>query len=91
MITKLLERYNFTDDHGHKLELCTDYHALLQMADYGMHVYVSNGKDDTCKDCGYDIRHPIHVRCIGKAPILSEGSGPDCKNCEEKNSCRKEN
>jgi hypothetical protein len=43
MITKLLERYNFTDDHGHKLELCTDYHALLQMADYGtQQVYCIN-------------------------------------------------
>lgn len=29
-----------------------------------------------------------HTICIDKAPILFEGSGPDCKNCKERNPCQ---
>jgi thymidylate synthase (FAD) len=44
-----------------------------------------------CKQAQWEIRElaeAIHAICIDKAPILFEGSGPDCKNCEEKNSCQ---
>lgn len=47
-----------------------------------------------CKQAQWEIRElaeAIHAICIDKAPILFHGCGPDCKNCEEKNSCRKEN
>jgi len=27
-----LAKYNFTDDHGHHIESCTDYHSLLDDA-----------------------------------------------------------
>ena len=26
------------------------------------HNHVSNGVDDTCKQCGLDLRDPIHIR-----------------------------
>lgn len=44
-----------------------------------------------CKQAQWEIRElaeAIHAICIDKAPILFQGSGPDCKNCEEKNSCK---
>jgi thymidylate synthase (FAD) len=43
-----------------------------------------------CKQAQWEIRElaeAIHTICIDKAPILFEGSGPDCKNCKEKEPC----
>lgn len=44
-----------------------------------------------CKQAQWEIRQlaeAIHTICIDKASILFEGSGPDCKNCKEKNPCK---
>lgn len=60
VMAEKLKKYNFMDDHGHPLEHCVDYHTLLEMADYAMHIHVNNNEDDTCALCGHDIQHPIH-------------------------------
>lgn len=44
-----------------------------------------------CKQAQWEIRElaeAIHAICIDKAPILFQGSGPDCKNCKERNPCQ---
>ena len=44
-----------------------------------------------CEKAQWEIRElatEIYLQCKAKEPILFEGSGPDCKNCEEKNPCR---
>jgi len=44
-----------------------------------------------CKRAQWEIRElatEIYLQCKAKEPILFEGSGPDCKNCEEKKPCR---
>ena len=43
-----------------------------------------------CKQAQWEIRQlaeAVYDICIDKAPILFEGSGPDCKNCKEKKPC----
>jgi thymidylate synthase (FAD) len=44
-----------------------------------------------CEKAQWEIRElatEIYLQCKAKEPILFEGSGPDCKNCKEKEPCR---
>ena len=44
-----------------------------------------------CKQAQWEIRQlaeAVYAICIDKAPILFEGSGPDCANCKEKEPCK---
>ena len=45
-----------------------------------------------CKRAQWEIRelaHEICAQCLNKEPLLFHNCGPDCRNCEEKNSCLK--
>lgn len=34
----------------------------LDMVETFKHRHVNNGVDDTCKSCGRDLRHEVHIR-----------------------------
>lgn len=36
----------------------------IQLLERFRHVHSSNGVDDTCKECGFDLRNPIHSRTL---------------------------
>lgn len=47
------------------VELKRTNQALLA---HFQHYHVNNGIDDTCKECGFDLRHEIHFRAKEKQP-----------------------
>lgn len=59
VVAEKLKRYNYKDDQGHPLENCVDYHTLLEMADYAMHIHANNNEDDTLDDAAKVLQRQV--------------------------------
>ena len=47
-----------TDNDGFKITQ-REYYALINAF---RHIHVNNGVDDACRQCGLDLRNPVHMR-----------------------------